>query len=178
MVYKFTLLSDESDKFLRVIEIDSEATFFDFHKAILKACGYKDNQMTSFFICDSGWNKETEITLEEMDEDSEVDSFIMRDTKLSQFCEEKKQRLLYEFDPLAGRDFFIELTNILYKKDIKEPVCSLSEGDSPEQMRDPDFMSSNDNEDDSFNDINEYDDEELDGLTITDGIPFSDDDLH
>lgn len=178
MVYKFTLLSDESDKFIRVIEIDSEATFLDFHKAILKSCDYKDDQMTSFFICDAAWNKQTEITLEKMDEDSEVDSFVMEDTKLSQFCEEKKQRLLYEFDPLAGRDFFIELTNIIFKKDIKEPVCSLSEGDAPEQMRDPDFMSSDDSEDDSFNDINEYDDEELDGLTITDGIPFRDDDLN
>lgn len=177
MVYKFTLLSDESDKFLRVIEIDSEATFLDFHKAILKACGYKDDQMTSFFICDAGWNKGTEITLEDMDEDSEVDSYIMADTKLSQFCEEKKQRLLYEFDPLSGRDFFIELTNILFKKDIKEPVCTVSEGEAPEQMRDPDFSSSGEDYDDSLADINDYDDEELDGLTITDGIPFRDDDI-
>ena len=177
MIFKFTLLSDESNKFLRVIDIDSEATFFDLHKAILKACGYKDDQMTSFFICDSQWNKQTEITLEAMDEDSTVESYVMKNTLLSQFCESKKQRLLYEFDPLSGRDFFIELTNILYKKDIKETVCSRSEGDAPEQTRDPDFLSSSVDEDDSFNDISEYEDEELDGLTITDGIPFKDDDL-
>lgn len=175
MIYKFTLLSDESDDFLRVIEIDSDATFFDFHKAILKACGYKDDQMTSFFICDRNWGKETEITLEAMDTSSEVDSYIMCDTKISEFCEEKKQRLLYEFDPLAGRDFFIELTNITFKKDLKEPVCSRSEGKAPAQTIDPDLSGSfGDNEDDYYGDVNNYDDEELDGLTITDGIPFKD----
>lgn len=176
MVYKFTLLSDESDDFVRVIEIDSDATFFDFHKAILKACGYKDDQMTSFFICDQNWGKETEITLEAMDTSSEEDSYVMRDTKLSEFCEEKKQRLLYEFDPLAGRDFFIELTNIVYKKDIDAPVCTRSEGKAPEQMMDPDLIGGlgSDNDNDYYGDINDYDDEELDGLTITDGVPFKD----
>lgn len=175
MIYKFTLLSDESDDFLRVIEIDSDATFLDFHKCILKSCGYKDDQMTSFFICDSNWGKEKEITLEAMDTSSEEDSYIMRDTKISEFCEEKKQRLLYEFDPLSGRDFFIELTNIVYKKDIDAPVCTRSEGKAPAQTKDPDFMNMGaDSESDYYGDVNNYDDEELDGLTITDGAPFKD----
>ena len=46
MVYRFTLISDEVDDFIREIKIDSEATFFDLHEAILKAAGYKDDQMT------------------------------------------------------------------------------------------------------------------------------------
>ena len=41
MVYRFTLISDEVDDFIREIKIDSEATFHDFHEAILKAAGYK-----------------------------------------------------------------------------------------------------------------------------------------
>ena len=52
MVYKFRIISDEVDDFLREIKIDSEATFYDLHEAILKCTGYKDDQMTSFFICD------------------------------------------------------------------------------------------------------------------------------
>ena len=35
MVYRFTLISDEVDDFIREIKIDSEATFFDLHEAIL-----------------------------------------------------------------------------------------------------------------------------------------------
>ena len=42
MIYRFTLISDEVDDFIREIKIDSEATFHDFHEAILKAAGYKN----------------------------------------------------------------------------------------------------------------------------------------
>ena len=63
MVYRFTIISDESEDFRREIKIDSEATFYELHETILKSCGYTDDQMTSFFICDDNWEKETEITL-------------------------------------------------------------------------------------------------------------------
>ena len=34
MVYKFRIISDEVDDFLREIQIDSEASFYDLHEAI------------------------------------------------------------------------------------------------------------------------------------------------
>jgi hypothetical protein len=48
MVYKFTLLSDEIDDFVRVIKIDPEATFLDLHNAILDSVNYEKNLMTTF----------------------------------------------------------------------------------------------------------------------------------
>lgn len=36
MIYRFTLISDEADDFIREIQIDPEATFYDFHEAIVK----------------------------------------------------------------------------------------------------------------------------------------------
>ena len=57
MVYRFILISDEVEDFMREIKIDSDATFLDFHKAILKSCGYNDDQITSFTICENGWEK-------------------------------------------------------------------------------------------------------------------------
>jgi len=57
MVYKFTLLSDEIDNFVRVIKIDPEATFFDLHNAILDSVKYEKNQMTTFFLCSDDWEK-------------------------------------------------------------------------------------------------------------------------
>ena len=48
MIYRFTIISDEVDDFVREIQIDPEATFFDFHEAILKSVGYANDQMTSF----------------------------------------------------------------------------------------------------------------------------------
>ena len=35
MVYKFRIISDEVDDFLREIKIDSDASFYDLHEAIL-----------------------------------------------------------------------------------------------------------------------------------------------
>ena len=105
MVYRFTLISDEVDDFIREIKIDSEATFHDFHEAILKAAGYKNDQLTSFFICDDDWEKEQEITLEDMGTSSDEDSYIMKETKLSDLLEDEKQKLLYVFDPLSERVF-------------------------------------------------------------------------
>ena len=66
MIYRFTIISDEVDDFVREIQIDPEATFFDLHEAILKAANYTNDQMTSFFICDDDWEKEKEITEDQL----------------------------------------------------------------------------------------------------------------
>ena len=140
MVYRFTIISDEVDDFIREIQIDSEATFFEFHEAILKSCGYKDDQMTSFFLCDDGWEKEQEITLEDMGTSSDEDCYIMRETPLSELVEDEKQRLIYVFDPLTERVFFIELSEIITGKDLDKAVCTRKEGMAPEQTMDFDQM--------------------------------------
>ena len=88
MIYRFTIISDEVDDFVREIQIDPEATFFDLHEAILKAANYTNDQMTSFFICDDDWEKEKEITLEEMDNNPEMDSWIMKETRLNELIED------------------------------------------------------------------------------------------
>lgn len=136
MVYRFTIISDEVDDFMREIKIDSEATFFDFHKAILKSVDYKDDQMTSFFLCDEDWEKEQEVTLEDMGSGSDEDTWLMKDTRLSELIEDEKQRLLYVFDPLTERVFFIELSEIMPRQDLKNPVCSRKEGRAPKQTVD------------------------------------------
>ncbi|KAA6320088.1 hypothetical protein EZS27_030093, partial [termite gut metagenome] len=78
MIYRFVIISDEADSFVREIQIDPETTFYDFHKAILASVGYVNNEMTSFFICSDDWEKEQEITLEEMDTNPEMDSWVMK----------------------------------------------------------------------------------------------------
>ena len=74
MVYKFLIISDEVDDFKRVIRIDSDATFKELNDAILDSVGYNHDQMTSFFICESDWEKLTEITLFDMGKESDEDS--------------------------------------------------------------------------------------------------------
>ena len=144
MVYRFTIISDETEDFRREIKIDSEATFHDLHEAILTSCGYTDDQMTSFFICDESWAKELEVTLEDMGSSSEEDSYIMRETPLNELLEDEKQHLLYVFDPLADRIFFIELSEIIYGKDLDKAVCTKKQGDAPQQTIDFDELMAKD----------------------------------
>lgn len=179
MVYRFTIISNEVDDFVREIQIDSEATFYDFHKAILSSVKFKDDQMTSFFICDDGWEKETEITLEDMGTNSEEDSWVMKDTKIDEFVEDEKQKLLYVFDPLTERVFFIELSEIITGKKLDKPKCVRKEGNPPKQTIDFDEMAKFDQNidlDENFYGDEDFDMEDFDedGYTLSDGNPYDD----
>lgn len=134
MVYKFTMLSDEIDNFVRIIKIDSEAKFIDLHNAILDSVNFEKNQMTSFFICSDNWEKEQEVTLVEMESSSEYDNLVMDKTTLEELISEENQKLLYVFDMMSDRVFFIELTEIIPLKNLKSPVCLSSEGEPPLQI--------------------------------------------
>lgn len=136
MIYKFLLVSDEVDNFKREICIDSDAKFIDLHDAILDSVGYTKDQMTSFFICDDDWEKGKEVTLEEMDDNPEIDSWVMKDTAISELVEDEKQKLLYVFDYITERCFFIELSEIITGKDMNGAKCTKKSGDAPKQTVD------------------------------------------
>lgn len=137
MVYKFRIISDEVEDFYREIDIDADATFLDLHKAILQSVNYKDDQMTSFFTCDDDWEKETEITLEDMgNSSSDVDVYIMAETPLSELLEDEKQKLVYVFDPLTERVFFMELSQIITGKTLAQAKLVKRAGEAPKQTID------------------------------------------
>ncbi|HOO19057.1 MAG TPA: hypothetical protein PK296_02580, partial [Paludibacteraceae bacterium] len=94
MVFRFTILSDEVDDFIRVIDMDAEATFLDLHNAILDSVNFKKDELTSFFLCSDEWEKEQEITLIEMDTSSEYDNLVMDKVKLGDLLTDEKQKLL------------------------------------------------------------------------------------
>ncbi|WP_321332960.1 hypothetical protein [uncultured Bacteroides sp.] len=165
MIYRFTIISDETDNFIREIQIDPEDTFFDLHQAILKSVGYTADQMTSFFICDDDWEKEKEITLEAMDDNPEIDSWVMKETPLNELIEDEKQKLLYVFDYMTERCFFIELSEIITGKEIKTAKCTKKEGEAPKQTIDFQETVSNSGSldlDESFYGDQDFDLEEFD----------------
>jgi predicted metalloprotease with PDZ domain len=177
MVYKFRILSDEVDNFVREIAIDSEASFLDLHNTILESVGYSKDQITSFFTCNEDWEKETEITLIEMDSSPEVDSWIMESTRLSEFVEDEGQKLLYVFDYLTERSFFIEAFQFVPNKNLSQPKCILSEGEAPKQnaeFEEPSIdLSGKINIDEEFYGDQDFDIDELDadGFSGLEDIP-------
>ncbi|MDR2086393.1 MAG: plasmid pRiA4b ORF-3 family protein [Dysgonamonadaceae bacterium] len=179
MIYKFTILTDEVDNFRRDITIDAEATFYDLHNAILDSVAYTKDQMASFFICDEDWSKETEITLIEMDSNSEEDSYIMENVRLNEFLGDEGQQLIYVFDYLAERSFFVKLREIILGKNQKKAEVIYSKGLPPVQISSVEdiTIASTDSmlalDEDFFEDtvnLDEYDDEDFGDLI--EGNPF------
>ena len=134
MVYRFKLVSDEVSNFSREIEIDSENTFLQFRNAILDSVDFTKDELDSFFLCDDEWNKQEEITLEDMgDSSSDRDLWLMEDTRLSELIEDEGQRLIFEFDYLTERAFFMELKEVYPSRKLVDPVCTLKKGKGPKQ---------------------------------------------
>lgn len=138
MVYKFRIVSDEVENFKMEIIIDSDDTFLSLRNVILDAAGYNRSQMDLFYICDDDWRKRTEVTIMEMDEDSEDDVWLMADTRLSDLIEDEGQKLMFMFDPITGRSFFMEMKEIITGKTLMDPLCQRREGKAPMQLMDID----------------------------------------
>ncbi len=138
MVYKFCIVSDEVDNFKREIAIDSDDTFLRLRNAILDSVGYTRDQMDSFFICDDDWSKEKEITFEDMDSDSSEDVWLMEDTPLSELIEDEGQKIIFTFDYMTERSFYMEMKEMIPGKSLKDPYCQRKEGNPPQQFIDID----------------------------------------
>lgn len=183
MIFKFTILSDEVEDFMRIIDIDSESSFLDLHNAILDSVDFEKNQMTSFFLCNDDWEKEQEITLVEMESSSEYDNLVMEDTVLDELLTDEKQKLLFIFDMISDRAFFMELSEMIPGKDLDEAVCTSSTGNPPVQIAESfDFAptpvkNTQIPTDEQFYGDEEFDLEELDeegfgDLNFEEGNPF------
>ena len=66
MVYKFVVLSDEDESFVRGFEFLDSQTLMDFHNIIQEELEYDKSQMASFYLATDNWEKEEEFTLFDM----------------------------------------------------------------------------------------------------------------
>jgi hypothetical protein len=155
--YRFRLLFEEQEDFLRDIEIKPGQTFKDFHDIIIQSVELEGNELASFFICDPQWNKQREITLIDMgvkvpdtsfDDDDDrkpvvvpIPVMIMEDVKIREVIDDPHQRILFEYNFLNPRTFFIELVKIVDADQKKVyPNCVKSVGTiAPTVM--PNFLS-------------------------------------
>lgn len=160
MTYRFILLSDENDFFKREIEINSDDTFLSLNNIILDSAGYDHTEMTSFFLCDEEWNKGQEVTLMEMETSSEEDNYVMDSTRLEDLIEDEHQHLLFVFDMLSERAFFMDLVEIIPGETLDKPRVTLSEGSAPEQLSSLEFAETRVASSSSINDM--FDEEGID----------------
>jgi len=182
--YKFRVHFDEVDDFVRDIEILATDNFESFHNILYTSIGLTGNELAAFSICDSKWNKTKEITLIDMFDDQEAQSpeyddeddfstqsnipkFVMKNSLLKDFITDPHQQLIYEYDFLNPRIFYIELLKTLeVREKVNYPRCTNSVKELPKQMEkmilpnlEGDFMI-----DETYNDeenMDDYDDDYL-----------------
>ncbi len=150
--YKFRIYYDEVEDFVRDIEILSTDNFQSFHDILYSSVGLKGNELASFFICDVKWNKQKEITLIDMGDEtvtdvpeyteeddhatkSNIPKSVMQDSALKDYIEDPHQHLIYEYDFLNPKIFYIELMKILpVKEGVQYPRCSYSVKELPKEV--------------------------------------------
>lgn len=187
MLYRIKFISDEVDGFVREVKIESDATFLELNAIILKSCGYADDQMTSFYICNEEWERDQQITREDMGVGSaDEDIFVMDATRLNEFIEDEDQKLEFVFDPFSDRCFYLDVVELIPGEHLSEPVVTRSKGDAPQQIEELDLdltpkagkkavagESDYDDEMSMYSDSDFNSDEiDLEGFEISDGQPY------
>jgi hypothetical protein len=131
MVYKFVVLSDEDESFVREFEFLDTHTLIDFHNLIQDELEFDKSQLASFFMATDNWEKEEEFTLFDMGTGSST----METAVLEDIIFRKNQKLLYVFDFFNDRALFIEYTGEAKEIEGRElPICSNSKGVPPKQV--------------------------------------------
>lgn len=134
MIYKFRVISDENETFLRVIEISKQDNFLSLHDCIQASCNYDSTQMTSFFVSNKDWEKLQELTLFDMKDDT-TKTIPMQKAKLQDYVSKVDDTLIYVFDFFADRALFLTLVEIKKEdKKVHYPVCSYETGNPPIQL--------------------------------------------
>jgi hypothetical protein len=133
MICIFEISSSEAPDFKRLIHINPEHTFEDFHLIIQRTCNFDHSQLASFFLSDDLWRKKIEIT--SLDSGNSIPMHLsMRTTKLNKCITEIGQRLMYVFDYFNDRFLFIELKGIDMKTDLMDPFVAYENGKAPSQF--------------------------------------------
>ncbi len=109
MVFRFRMLSDENDRFVRDYEVMYDMTLLRFHEFLLEALEYEPC-MASFFTADDRWEKGREFTLMEMGEGGADGPEAMERVTLGQILHRRRDRLIYLFDLFGDRAYYLELT--------------------------------------------------------------------
>lgn len=119
IIFKYRMLSDESDNFVRDFELYPDMTLSEFHSFLCQALGY-DDCMVSIFKSDAEWRPVEEFTQLDMGDDLPGTHRCMDNVRLMDVNNDFHDRLIYTFDMLNNRSYYLELI------DMQRPAAGLS----------------------------------------------------
>lgn len=138
MIFRFRMLSDENDYFVREYEVPCDMNLSEFNDFICGDLRFDKEGITSFFTSNALWEKEREFTRVDMsapgpEDDHEV-PIPMGNVILNQIIHQNHDRLIFLFDVFGDRGLFLELTAMGKQEDGTDyPRITLSRADAPKQ---------------------------------------------
>ncbi len=144
MILRLRMLSDENDNFVRDFEVSHEMTLLELHKFIIESIEY-DDCMASFYTADQQWNPMQEFSLMDLGEESfEGAPVAMDKVTLAELVVSECNRLIYQFDMLADRAFYLEVVSVNQPNpELDYPRVSFENARVPDQY-DPDAVPADD----------------------------------
>jgi hypothetical protein len=135
-LYRFRVTFEDYDDVVREIDVKSNQTFEDLHRAIHQSTGYNCEYSSSFYVSNDQWIKGEEITF--MPNQRRIDRgvILMDKVKLSNRIDDPHQKFYYTFNFDRPFDFHIELLKIILDETpgTVYPAIIKSVGEAPKQF--------------------------------------------
>jgi hypothetical protein len=184
-LYRFRVTFEDYDDVMREIDVKSNQTFEDLHRAIHQSTGYNPEYSSSFYISNDQWTKGEEITY--MPNQRRIDRGVslMEKVRLSSFIDDPHQKFYYTFNFDRPFDFHVELMKIILDDapGVTYPAVIKSVGEAPKQFGNsfnPTALPSANEDFDLFDEMgfNPEDAEDLSEVTDDEDVVDSDEIAH
>lgn len=156
------MLSDENDNFVRDFEVSHEMNLLELHNFIIASIGY-DDCMASFYSADDQWQPLQEFSLMDLGEEQfEGAPMAMEKVTLAELVVSECNRLIYQFDMIADRAFYLEVVSATQPNpELEYPRVSFENARVPDQY-DPDAVPADDGSifDEIMDEFGEFDGDE------------------
>jgi hypothetical protein len=135
-LYRFRVTFEDYDDVMREIDVKSNQTFEDLHRAIHQSTGYNYEFPSSFYISNDQWIKGEEITYLPNQRRIDRGVALMEKIKLSNRIDDPHQKFYYTFNFDRPFDFHVELLKIILEEtpEITYPAIIKSVGEAPKQF--------------------------------------------
>jgi hypothetical protein len=135
-LYRFRITFEDYDDVTREIDVKSNQTFEDLHRAIHQSTGYNPEFSSSFYISNDQWIKGEEITYLPNQKRIDRGVSLMDKVKLLSFIDDPHQKFYYTFNFDRPFDFHVELMKIILDESpgVVYPAVIKSVGEAPKQF--------------------------------------------
>jgi len=132
-IYRFRVSFEDYDDIERDIDIKSNKTFEDLHRAIHQSTGYNSEVSSSFYVSNDQWIKNEEIAFMPNQRKINNGVALMANSKLSSFIDDPHQKFYYTYNFDRPYDFHVELIKIILQEEAGKtyPMVVRSLGEVP-----------------------------------------------